>query len=276
MPSNRNLPKGRGAPCLRGNRSGRVAVSNIRTGLTSTAEPTADQAVGSRSDRGVRATGRFMSCGSAPGMRRVWKRVAPRMTGDQSLDEAPGLVALNTRGSGFDAPRAKDGVTSARIRSSPPIRIDRGPDRHAVARPGLRRAVRERLGAQGGTRPQPLHLVQRHTVGTRVAGVGSPDATILGGPTRSTGWPHDVRRPAPHAGARAATCSAAPRQTGTVGTRHPVRDHSSRGRAQVAASMPSPAYRETFAKPWRAAHGDAQPVAPRGSWRCIVRPSPRN
>ena len=49
--------------------------------------------------------------------------------------------------------------------------------------------------------------------------------------------------------------------------------HNSLGLVIAAALNPSP---ETFAKPGQAAHGDDQPVAPRGSWRCIVRPSPRN
>lgn len=158
---NPNLRMGHGAPYPRARRSGKSAARNLWDQLTTKVEPTADHEVGPRSDMGIRATERFMSCGSASQTRRVWKLVARLMTGDQSIQEASGLLAPSIRGSGFDAPRATDGVISARVRSGPPTRIDREPDRYDVACLGLRRAVRERLGLQGCTRARPfltLHL----------------------------------------------------------------------------------------------------------------------
>ena len=161
LPVNRSLRIGHEAPCPRAKRSGKSGARSLWDQLTTKVEPTADHEVGPRSDMGVRATGRFMSCGSASQMRRVWELVARLMTGDQSTQEASGFLALSIRGSGFDAPRATDGVKSARVRSGPPTRIDREPDRYDVACLGLHRAVRERLGPQGCTRARPfltLHL----------------------------------------------------------------------------------------------------------------------
>lgn len=99
MPVNRSLRIGHEAPCPRAKRSGKSAARNLWDQLTTMVEPTADHEVGPRSDMGIRATGRFMSCVGGSQMRRVWKLVARLMTGDQSTQEAPGLLAPSIRGS---------------------------------------------------------------------------------------------------------------------------------------------------------------------------------
>ena len=171
-------------------------------------------------DRRAKAAGHVTSSDSTGDMRRALNLVVHVAIGSQSTRNASELVAPRTGDSEFDAPRATDGIISARVRSCPPTQIDLGPYRQAGTRRGS--VIRFVNFPWIRTAPAPgrsslssaASRVLASATGARPISGAMGDS--LAGPTTAPGGRH--------AGASAGATHMVPRRTGTVGTRRPGRD----------------------------------------------------